>query len=131
MKKKAQEFEIEVAFSKPFCALKPDNSKPNIASFLQEARIGKPEIEIKLQKEKDSRDSIIDTKVKRSAPCGSTWFIARKLLGLSPGQPDFNERISEALDAYPCTASKDSIESLGIAFKILQKILFVKVLKIA
>ncbi len=113
IEKKAAELGIEVAFSKPFCALRLDASKPNIARFLQRTRIGEPEIEIGLQKGKDGNDFIAEAKVKRSAPCGSTWFIARCLIGLSSDQTNLQEKISQALYEYPCTASKDFDPEIG------------------
>ena len=33
---------MEAAFAKPFCALKPDPAKPNIAAFLDKVGIGEP-----------------------------------------------------------------------------------------
>jgi hypothetical protein len=104
---------LETAFAKPFCAMRPDPAKPNIADFLEKAGIGDPLIEVALQKSREGKDHIVAANVVRSAPCGSTWFVAKRLLGLEPDQPDIRERISEAHHAYPCTASMDRDTELG------------------
>ena len=56
---------------------------------------------------------ILAANVIRSAPCGSTWYVAKKMLGLEPDQSDLRERISEAHHAYPCTGSMDRDTELG------------------
>ena len=104
---------MEAQFAKPFCALRPDPSKPIIASFLKEARIGDPVIEFSLQKSREGKEAIVAANVVRSAPCGSTWFVAKKMLGLEPDQPDLRERISEAHHSYPCTGSMERDTELG------------------
>lgn len=105
LEKKAADIGLEASFSKPFCAMKPDPNKPSIAVFLAEARFGDPLLEITIQKGR--RDTIVFANVIRSAPCGSTWFVAKRLTGLEVDQEDLYERISEAHHAYPCTASMD------------------------
>ena len=113
LEEKATELRMEAAFAKPFCALRPDPSKPVIASFLKEAKIGDPVIEFTLQKSREGKDAILAANVIRSAPCGSTWYVAKRLLGLEPDQPDIRERISEAHHAYPCTGSMERDTELG------------------
>ena len=49
--------------------------------------------------------------VIRDAPCGSTWFVAKKL-GWSD-IPAYKETISGAHHSYPCTASMDKDPQLG------------------
>ena len=110
---KAAELGMEASFAKPFCAMLPDPAKPNIAAFLDAAGIGRPSIEVVVQKSREGKDHIVAANVKRSAPCGSTWFVAKRLLGLEPDQPDIRERISEAHHAYPCTASMERDTELG------------------
>ncbi len=104
---------MEAAFAKPFCAMRPDSAKPNIAAFLEEAGIGEPMIEVAVQKSREGKDHIVAANVIRSAPCGSTWFVAKRLLGLEPDQEDIRERISEAHHAYPCTGSMERDTELG------------------
>jgi thymidylate synthase len=57
----------------------------------------------------------VSANVVRSAPCGSTWFVAKKMLGLEPDQPDLRERISEAHHSCPCTGSMVRDIELGDA----------------
>jgi len=109
----AEELGMEAAFSKPFCAMRPDPLKPNIAAFLDRAMIGEPELEIVLQKGREGRDVIAAANVIRSAPCGSTWFVAKRLIGMEKDDPGMHERISEAHHAYPCTASMDRDPEIG------------------
>ena len=71
------------------------------------AKIGDSVIEFSLQGNRGEKGSILAANVVRSAPCGSTWFVAKKMLGLEPDQPDLRERISEAHSAYPCTGSME------------------------
>jgi hypothetical protein len=113
LEEKAAELGMETAFAKPFCALVPDPAKPNIHAFLQQAGIGDPVIDVTVQKSREGKDHILAANVVRSAPCGSTWFVAKRLLGLEPDQPDIRERISEAHHAYPCTGSMERDAELG------------------
>jgi hypothetical protein len=66
-----------------------------------------------VQKGRADKDTIVAANVVRSAPCGSTWFVAKRLLGLEPDQSDIRERISEAHHAYPCTGSMERDTELG------------------
>lgn len=113
LEERAAELGMEAAFAKPFCALQPDTSKPNISAFLERAGIGSPIIEVAVQRSRTGKDHIVAANVVRSAPCGSTWFVAKRLLGLEPDQPDIRERISEAHHAYPCTASMERDAEIG------------------
>jgi hypothetical protein len=113
LEEKAAELGMEAAFAKPFCAMRPDPTKPNIAAFLEKAGIGEPLIEVAVQRSRVGKDHIVAANVIRTAPCGSTWFVAKRLLGLEPDQPDIRERISEAHHAYPCTASMERDTELG------------------
>ena len=90
-----------------------DPAKPNISAFLKEAGIGDPLIDVTVQKSREGKEHILAANVRRSAPCGSTWFVAKRLLGLEPDQPDIRERISEAHHAYPCTGSMERDTELG------------------
>ena len=113
LEEEAAELGMEAAFAKPFCDMRPDPAKPNIAAFLAEAGIGEPIIDVVVQRSREGKDHILAANVVRSAPCGSTWFVAKRLLGLEPDQPDIRERISEAHHAYPCTASMERDSELG------------------
>jgi hypothetical protein len=56
---------MEAAFAKPFCALRPDPTKPNIAAFLEMAGIGEPLIEGAVQKSREGKDHIVAANVIR------------------------------------------------------------------
>jgi hypothetical protein len=99
-----QKEEIEVDFPKPFCDLEPKEDLPLISRFVEEFTIGKPELRIKL----DPKRRIISTDVFRSAPCGSTWFVAKQLLGFEvEDSRELWNLVSEAHHSYPCTASME------------------------
>jgi hypothetical protein len=112
LEEKAKELGLEAAFAKPFCAMRPDPEKPIIMEFLNKAMIGEPGLDIVLQKS-GAKKTILAANVLRSAPCGSTWFVAKRLLGLESDQDDLRERISEAHHAYPCTASMERDTEVG------------------
>ena len=112
LEKEASGLGLEAAFSKPFCALKPDPKKPNIAFFMEKAHFGEPRIEILTQKSRKGKETILAANVIRSAPCGSTWYVAKRMIGLETDEADLRERISEAHHAYPCTASMEQDSEL-------------------
>jgi len=43
--------------------------------------------------------------VRRSAPCGSTWYVARKLTGVETKREILYDAIARAHHSYPCTAT--------------------------
>jgi hypothetical protein len=100
---KCKELGIEVALPKPFCTLITEQDKPTIARFIKETNIGRPELEITLAKV-GGKEIIECAVVKRSAPCGSTWYIARKLAGVSTNRVELYDAIAKAHHSYPCTA---------------------------
>ncbi|BDC35807.1 MAG: thymidylate synthase [Candidatus Methanoliparum thermophilum] len=97
---------IETSFPKPFCSL--TSSKGVIKEFIDEFKIGMPIVKIKTMK-----DIIVRVSVDQSAPCGSTWFVARKLEGVRLNKDEIRGIISEAHHSYPCTASMDRDIELG------------------
>ncbi|NQE44559.1 Thymidylate synthase [ANME-1 cluster archaeon GoMg2] len=102
---------IEVAFPKPFCDLhlKPQDDKPLIRRFAEEFGIGRPEVRVEV----DRRGRIVHVKVLRSAPCGSTWFVAKQLEGVKvEDKRELYDRISESHHSYPCTASMEKDREL-------------------
>jgi thymidylate synthase len=113
LEEKAAELGMEAAFAKPFCVLKPDLAKPIVSAFMEKAGIGEPLIDIAVQKSREGKDHIVAANVIRTAPCGSTWFVAKRMLGLEPDQPDIREKISEAHHSYPCTGSMERDTELG------------------
>jgi hypothetical protein len=89
---------IEYAFPKPFCSFDPETEV--LKAFRREFRIGKPDIEYEIQ-----NDTITGTTVRCSAPCGATYFTARRLEGRRLDE-DLSFVIDSALSAYPCTADR-------------------------
>jgi hypothetical protein len=104
---KCRELGLECAFPKPFCTLTPEKDKPTIARFIAETKVGRPLLEISLTT--IGKDEVIECAVvRRSAPCGSTWYIARKLAGVSTKQEVLYDAIAKAHHSYPCTATMNT-----------------------
>ncbi len=99
-----QELGLESSFPKPFCSLEPSRNKPIISRFVKELKIGRPRLEITTDQRKNRR-IIQSTMVKQSAPCGSTWYVARKLLNVNTEQTVLYDAIAKAHHSYPCTAT--------------------------
>jgi thymidylate synthase len=107
VEEKCREFGIECAFPKPFCTLVPETDKPTIARFIEETKVGRPLLEITLATV-DRKEVIECAVVRRSAPCGSTWYVARKLAGVSTKQEELYDAIAKAHHSYPCTATMNT-----------------------
>ena len=113
-----EQFGIQAAFPKPFCALSKELNEHNkegfnittnrnyIIEFIEYFKIGVPIISFLLNEE---GNAILDSCVLQSAPCGSTYFILQQLKSkyISNGELSLNERISKAHHSYPCNASMD------------------------
>jgi len=119
-----KEFEkngIQAVFPKPFCALSKQFNEYNkvgfnltkdynyIHDFIDFFKIGEPIISFLLSKD---GESIEDTCVLQSAPCGSSYYVCQQLKSKyfkngKSGETSLNERISKAHHAYPCNASMD------------------------
>ncbi len=104
LEEECEELAIEYAFPKPFCALEPTEAKPLISRFIQKFRIGKPSLRITTERRSKSR-VISGVNVERSAPCGSTWYVARKLIGKEVQQDEIRDVVAKAHHSYPCTAT--------------------------
>lgn len=104
MEEKCQELGLESAFPKPFCSLQATEDKPSISRLVTELKVGRPLLEISTQK-RDGREVIRSATVRRSAPCGSTWYIARKLMGVETRQKVLYDAVAKAHHSYPCTAT--------------------------
>ena len=99
-----QELGLEKAFPKPFCSLEPAEDKPLISRFVNELKVGRPSLEISTSRR--GRNEVIDsTVVRRSAPCGSTWYVAKKLVGVETKKEILYDAIAKAHHSYPCTAT--------------------------
>jgi hypothetical protein len=104
LEEKCSELGLECAFPKPFCTLEPEKNKPIIRRFIEETKVGRPLLEISTMK--IGKDEVIEcAAVRRSAPCGSTWYVARKLAGVSTEKEVLYDAIAKAHHSYPCTAT--------------------------
>ena len=98
------EMSLEVAFPKPFCSLEPSEDKPYISRFIAELTVGKPSLEISTA-DRGKEEVIESATVRRSAPCGSTWYVAKKLIGVEVRREILYDAIAKAHHSYPCTAT--------------------------
>jgi hypothetical protein len=101
---KCRELGLESAFPKPFCSLKPSASTPTISRFITELNVGRPSLEISTVK-RGGHELIDSAIVRRSAPCGSTWYVARKLIGTKTKTDTLYDAVAKAHHSYPCTAT--------------------------
>ena len=104
VEEKCRELGLEVAFPKPFCSLKPSASTPTISRFINELDVGRPSLQISTVKA-GGRELIDSAIVRRSAPCGSTWYVARKLIGTETRTDTLYDVVAKAHHTYPCTAT--------------------------
>lgn len=99
-----QELNLESAFPKPFCSLQQTKNEPTISRLVTELRIGRPYLEISIVKR--GKYEIVDSAIVRSsAPCGSTWYVAKKLIGVETKREILYDAIAKAHHSYPCTAT--------------------------
>lgn len=106
VEEECEEYSIEYAFPKPFCALDVKEGRPLISQFIQEYKIGKPILNITSEK-RNKREVIYGVRVERSAPCGSTWYVARKLIGKEVERDPIRDVVAKAHHSYPCTATME------------------------
>lgn len=96
------ECDVKIVFPKPFCSLEPVGDR-YIDEFT--SIFGKPELEIEADK------LIKSIKVKRGAPCGSTWFVAEKLENIPIEEAEFEA--GGKYHNYPCLASMSVDPQVG------------------
>jgi len=104
VEKKCEELGLENAFPKPFCSLEPSEEKPVISRFVNELKVGRPELEISTLK-RGKYEVIQSTIVRKSAPCGSTWYVAKRLIGVEIRRDVLYDAVARAHHSYPCTAT--------------------------
>jgi len=98
------ELGLESAFPKPFCSLEPTGDETTISKFVNKLKVGRPKLEISTVK-RDGSEVIESAIVRRSAPCGSTWYVAKKLIGVETEKEILYDAIAKAHHSYPCTAT--------------------------
>ncbi len=87
---------IRPSFPKPFCSFQ-DKSSPLLSRVSE--HIGKPKFRVKV-----SEDGVItDVDVLRTSPCGASYCIAKKLIGLHINEAP---RTAALIHSYYCTASQ-------------------------
>lgn len=104
LEERCHELGLESAFPKPFCSFEPAEDKPTISRLATELKVGRPSLEISV-KRRGRHEVIGSTIVRRSAPCGSTWYVARKLVGVETRREILYDAIAKAHHSYPCTAT--------------------------
>lgn len=96
VKGELQSLGVRAVFPRPFCSLTPTGVEA-IDRFIE--LFGTPKLELVL-----SRNIIKSVRVIRGAPCGSTWYVAEKLIG---SKAEFAESRGATLaQTYPCLASR-------------------------
>ncbi|MGP3667331.1 MAG: DUF166 domain-containing protein [Candidatus Bathyarchaeota archaeon] len=106
VKNELNEIGVESAFPKPFCSLEKPGNGGVIDRFIDRYKIGRPELKVKI-----SKGVIREATVLRSAPCGSTWYIARQIR--LRDVKGIEEVTSKAHHTYPCTASMEVDKEIG------------------
>jgi len=91
------EMGVSHAFPKPFCALEEGAGKV-IDEFIARYAVGKPRLRVELVGDRVSHAEVI-----RSAPCGSTWYVAQQIRWQSLSR--LEDVVAKAHHSYPCTAS--------------------------
>lgn len=104
---KCRELGLENAFPKPFCSLEPSDTVPTISRLVTELKIGRPSLEVSTVK-RGEHEFVESATVRRSAPCGSTWYVARKLFGVETRKNVLYDSIAKAHHSYPCTATMNT-----------------------
>ncbi|RXA20215.1 thymidylate synthase [Methanosarcina sp. MSH10X1] len=106
LRKELEAIGVEFEGPRPFCALEK-TGKPVIDAFV-DLGFGRPVLRIEMSPD---GKMFIGAGVLRDAPCGSTWFVAKKLGWTDIS--DYKETISGAHHSYPCIASMDKDPQLG------------------
>jgi hypothetical protein len=104
VEEKCHDLGLENAFPKPFCSLELAESKPTISRCVTELEIGRPFLKISIGR-RGKHEIIESVAVCRSAPCGSTWYVAKKLVGVETRKEVLYDVIAKAHHSYPCTAT--------------------------
>ncbi len=97
---------VELTIARPGCDLEPPG--PVTERFCERGRIGRPRLSLRVE-----GGVVVGAGVIRSAPCGCTWFVARRLVGVDAEPEAVREAAFEAHHSFPCTASMEVDERLG------------------
>ncbi len=101
LEEKCSELGIDFVSPKPFCSMNPGT--PVISEFCNEFRIGRPQFRVEMEGRK-----IREVGVFRSDPCGSAYYVAKKMRGyIIDDVREFWKEIHQHQCAYPCMASME------------------------
>lgn len=106
VKNKLESQGVECECPKPFCSLEL-TGKPLIDDFIKMG-FGRPLLKIYTD---NVNGLFTHVEVLRDAPCGATWFVAKKLKWSD--LKDYKETISITHHSYPCTASMEKDAQIG------------------
>jgi len=97
---------VSCVFPKPFCSL-TEVGDPYIDEFAK--AFGRPELRVEVR-----AGVIRSVEVLRGSPCGSTWYVAKEIIGL-PVEPReaLWEALAKAHHVYPCLGSMSMDPELG------------------
>jgi hypothetical protein len=107
IEKELNDIGVASTFPKPFCALEKTGN-PYVDVFAE--HFGRSSLSIRVEE-----GVIREVQVRRGCPCGSTWFIAEKLIGVEVSRQRVRDEIAKAHHAYPCLASMTMDSELGDA----------------
>jgi hypothetical protein len=100
IQRKLESMGVDMVYPVPFCALtENDSQNPNIQECAR--HFGRPDVDIEFYE--DDRHRVGKVTVKREAPCGSTRFVADRLVGVW-----FREATEQAgllHHQFPCMAT--------------------------
>lgn len=98
------------------CTLEPNEfNRPFTDIF------GSPSLEVKTKDEK-----IVDVKVLKGAPCGSTWYMAKEIIGVP--LKDASPKAGLLIQHYPCRAARGDLGGIHESGE-LHKQAFIKALE--
>lgn len=97
LKEEFSEINVDSVFPKPFCSLRTYKRNLFIDEFTK--HFGYPLIKIRVSDNLITRVDVI-----RGAPCGSTWYVAEKLISVRIQDAEYVASLE--LHNYPCLASR-------------------------
>jgi hypothetical protein len=106
VRSRCRELGMHADFPKPFCSLRR-GVHPAQDRFIERFRVGRPELELEV------RDGYVkEARVRVSAPCGNTYFVAFNLKGV-PADRRAVEAVAKYWHSFPCTASMEMDREAG------------------
>ncbi len=113
LKEKCEHIGVEFESPKPFCSLIPEGKI--LKRFCNEFGLGRPEFFVKMD-----NNAIEAVEVIRSDPCGSAYYVAKKMRGfVIEDRKELYKEIHQHQCAYPCMASMErDIELIEAPFHL-------------